>query len=48
MLVLRGVIHPVASASTLTGSIIYIYYRNLQFLDHVIIIKTKDLPVSDI
>ena len=39
----NGIIRPVVGASALTWCIRYIYYRNLQFLNHVIIIKTKVL-----
>jgi hypothetical protein len=43
LLVPEGIIHPVVSASALTWFIRYIYYRNLQFLNNVIINKTKVL-----
>ena len=43
LLVLEGIIRSVVSASVLTWFIIYIYYRNLQFLNNVIINKTKVL-----
>jgi len=39
----EGIIRPIVSASALTWLIRYILYRNLQFLNHVIIIKTKVL-----
>jgi len=41
LLVHEGIIHPIVSVSTLTWFIRYIYYWNLQFLNNVIIIKTK-------
>ena len=41
--VTEGIIRPVVSASELTWFIIYIYYWNLQFLNNVIINKTKVL-----
>jgi hypothetical protein len=41
LLVPEGIIPP--SASSLAGFIKYIFYRNLQFLNHVIIIKTQVL-----
>jgi hypothetical protein len=40
-LVPEGIIGPVVSASALAWFIRYIFYRNLQFLNHVIIIKIK-------
>ena len=43
LLVLEGITRSVVSASVLTWFIIYIYYRNLQFLNNVIINKTKVL-----
>ena len=43
LLVHEGIIHPVVSASALTWFIRYIYYWILQFLNNVIIIKTKVL-----
>jgi hypothetical protein len=39
----QGIIRPVISASALTWFIRYIYYWNLQFLNNVIINKTKAL-----
>jgi hypothetical protein len=39
----QGIIRPVVSASALTWFIRYIYYWNLQFLNNVIINKTKVL-----
>jgi hypothetical protein len=39
----EGIIRPVVSASVLTWFIRYIFYRNLQLLIHVILIKTKAL-----
>ena len=41
ILVPDSVIRPVVSVSSLTWVIRYIYYWNLQFLNNVIIIKTK-------
>ena len=38
-----GIITPVVSASGTDMVIRYIHYQNLQFLNHVIIIKTKVL-----
>ena len=38
-----GIIHPVVFASVLTWLKIYIFSRNLQFLNHVYSIKTKVL-----
>jgi hypothetical protein len=43
LLVPEGIILPVVSASVMTWFIRYIYYWNLQFLNHVIIIKTSVL-----
>ena len=45
LLVPGGIIHPVDtdSGSALTWLIRYIYYWNVQFLDNIIIIKTKVL-----
>ena len=43
ILVPEGIIRPVVSASALTWFIRYIYYWNLQFLNNVIINKTKVL-----
>jgi hypothetical protein len=43
LLVLEGIIRPVVSASGLTWFIRYIYFWNLQFLNNVIINKTKVL-----
>ena len=43
LLVPEGIIHLVVSDSILTWFIRYIYYWNLQFLNHVIINKTKVL-----
>jgi hypothetical protein len=45
LLVPEGIVRPwpVASVSALTWFIIYIYYSNLQFLNNVIINKTKNL-----
>jgi hypothetical protein len=43
LLVPEGIIHPVVSAKALTWFIRYIYYWNLQFLNNVIINKTKVL-----
>jgi hypothetical protein len=43
LLVPEAIIHPVANASALTWFIRYIYYWNLQFLNNVIINKTKVL-----
>ena len=40
---LHSIIHPVVSVSELTWFIRYIYYLNLQFLNDVIIMKTKVL-----
>ena len=40
---LAGITRPVVSASALTWFIIYFYYWNLQFLNNVIINKTKVL-----
>ena len=42
-LALKGIIHPVVSASARPWIIIYIYYWNLQFLNNAIINKTKVL-----
>ena len=39
----EGIIVPVVMVSVLTSLIIYIYHWNLQFLNNVIIIKTKVL-----
>ena len=39
----EGIIRPVVSVSALTWVIRYIYYWNLQFLNNVIINKTKIL-----
>ena len=39
----HGIIRPVVSASVLTWFIRYIYYSNLQFLNNIIINKTKVL-----
>jgi hypothetical protein len=41
LLVTEGIIHLVVSDSALTWFIRYIYYWNLQFLNNVIINKTK-------
>jgi hypothetical protein len=43
LLVPEGIIRPVVSVSALTWFIRYIYYWNLQFLNNVIIDKTKVL-----
>jgi hypothetical protein len=43
VLVPQSIIRPVVSASALTWFIRYIYYWNLQFLNNVIINKTKVL-----
>ena len=43
LLVPDGIIRPVVSASALTWFIRYIYYWNLEFLNNVIIHKTKAL-----
>jgi len=43
LLVPDGIIRPVVSASALTLFTRYIFYQNLQFLKHEIIIKTKVL-----
>jgi hypothetical protein len=43
LLVPEGIIRPVVSASALTWYIKYICYWNLDFLNNVIIIKTKVL-----
>ena len=43
LLLPKGIIHAVASASALTWFIRYIYYRNIQYLNNVIINKTKIL-----
>ena len=43
VLVPEGIIRPVVSASALTWFIRYIYYWNCQFLNNVIINKTKVL-----
>jgi hypothetical protein len=40
-LVPEGIIHPVVSALALTWCIIHIFYRNLQFLNQVIIFKLR-------
>jgi len=45
---IHGIILPVVSASALTRFTRYIYYWNLQFLNNVIIIKTKGLHSSGI
>ena len=42
-LVFDDIIRPVVSASALTWFIIYFYYWNLQFLNNVIVNKTKVL-----
>jgi len=39
----EGIIRPVVSVSALAWFIRYILYRNVQFLNHVIVIKTKVL-----
>jgi hypothetical protein len=45
LVILEDIIQPIVSASTLTWFIRYIYVWKLQFLDHVIIIKTEvNLP----
>jgi hypothetical protein len=41
LLVFDSIIRPVVNSSALTWLIRYIYYWNLQFLNNVIIIKTK-------
>jgi hypothetical protein len=38
-----GIIRPIVNASPLTWVIRYIYHRNLQFLNYVIMFKTKVL-----
>ena len=43
LLVPEGIIRPVVSVPTLAWFIRYICYSNLQFLNNVIIITTKDL-----
>jgi hypothetical protein len=43
LLLPEGFIHAVASASALTWFIRYIYYRNIQYLNNIIINKTKIL-----
>ena len=43
LLVPEGIIRPVVNASALTWFIRYILYKNLQFRNHVIFIKTKVL-----
>jgi hypothetical protein len=43
VLIPEGITHPVVSASVLTWFISYIYDGNLQFLNNVIINKTKVL-----
>ena len=42
LLVPKGITRSVVSVSSLTWLIRYIYYWNLQFLNNLIIIKTKD------
>ena len=43
LLLTEDIIPPVVNASALTLFITYIYYENLQFLNNVIITKTKVL-----